>query len=337
MGLNTAKSPPIIPGQVQNRERPSVHRLIAVVSPVLLLLVALASAVAGALRIGLASWPATGSAAIESCLLLAVATAAATATGALWNSRHRTEIISTQLDSWAVMEQRAADLEAVRREQAKARMAVDGLSARVAEVGATLREREQSLLGILDDVQKALIDSRQTRAEAEAATRRWDSLAMLTVDDLHRVADRPGVRGPLDDLIERLQSVGLDVVEPSPSTKLDERLHEVSAEETSPDVQPGAVLRTAALGYRRGERVLRRARVVQATAPEETTMGASSPVPPDAPSQGGETVERDDPSSADRDSVQQPGSKSEVPTKDSDSESRDKVTTSDADQPGERE
>ncbi|MCA9565824.1 MAG: hypothetical protein KC561_20145, partial [Myxococcales bacterium] len=116
MDLNTAKSP-------------SVHRLFGVVSPVLLLLVALASAVAGVLRIGLASWPAPGSAAVESCLLLAVATAAATAAGALWNSRHRTEIIRTQLDSWAVMEQRAADLEAVRREQAKARMAVDGLSA----------------------------------------------------------------------------------------------------------------------------------------------------------------------------------------------------------------
>jgi molecular chaperone GrpE (heat shock protein) len=270
-------------GETNDAAASAEQRVLGVLAPSLLILLSLCSGALAFVRITVADSATLEAAIIESAVLLVVSTVAVAAAGVLLNYRQRTAAISTYLDGWASMEQRASDIEAVRREQAKVRMSVDGLSARVAEEVNNLQAREESLSSLLSEIEKGLIESRQARAQADAATRRWDSLAMLTADGLFRISDRPGVGGLYGDLVEQLQGVGLDVVRPAASTVVDERLHEVSTEEISETVPAGAVVRTAGIGFRRGERVLRRARVVQATAPATSSLDSESGASPDPP------------------------------------------------------
>ena len=262
--MESDKTPPT-GGLNRTPESESIgSRLSAVVPPTILVLAGIVSGLLAVLRWASTDWSNPGLAIFEAATLLAVSAAAITAAGVILNHRYRSSTVAAHLDGWEAMEQRAYDLREVRKEQDRTRRAVERLTASLNAETKTLSEAQQSLHAELQKIDAALVESRQVRAEAKAMTTRWDSLAMDTVDALYRIVDKAGVRGPYEDLKAGLQGLGLDIVEPPPSTEVHERQHEVSSTEPSTDVAPGAIVRTAVPGFRRGERVLRPAKVVQA-------------------------------------------------------------------------
>ncbi|TMQ56420.1 MAG: nucleotide exchange factor GrpE [Candidatus Eisenbacteria bacterium] len=137
-------------------------------------------------------------------------------------------------DRWLRAE---ADLRNLRRRAALEREE----ARRSAEDGVLLE-----LISMLDDLDRALESARESGAPDS-----WTA----------------GVRLTADRVRERLSRYGVATLDPK-GAPFDPRFHEALLEIDAPEgVSPGAVVQVAHLGYARGERALRPARVVVARAP----------------------------------------------------------------------
>ena len=103
------------------------------------------------------------------------------------------------------------------------------------------------MIVMLDDLDRALEAARDTGAPES-----WTAGVKLTADRVR----------------ERLQRYGVRVLDPS-GAPFDPRFHEALLEIDAPEgAAPGSVVQVTHLGYARGDRALRPARVVVARAPE---------------------------------------------------------------------
>lgn len=133
----------------------------------------------------------------------------------------------------------------------KRRAAQEQAEARVAAQGEIL----EALLPVLDDLGRAL-----ESAPAELAQQPW-------VQGIHLVARR---------LTTVLQHLGVQQIG-SPGESFDPRWHEAIMTERRSDMPEGTVVRVTRPGYALGERILRPAEVVVATASEPATAQSTSP------------------------------------------------------------
>jgi len=238
--------------------------------PVLLLtLVGILALLAG-------SWSWWSDSTTDSLVLAGLGVMALAVAGLLQNQRIRTLTVASSLDGWTEAEHRAADLEAVRREQAKLRMALEGLSARLVAEARGLETREQGLHKSLAELDEVLVEARQARGEAREFATRWDDFAVSLLSVLHRSKDLEGVRAVYGDVVDRLQGHGMDVIDPAVSAMVDERHHRVVATEQSPDVETGGVIRVVSPGVRRGGEILQPAEGGQAIRPPEVSEEAQA-------------------------------------------------------------
>jgi molecular chaperone GrpE len=139
-------------------------------------------------------------------------------------------------DRWLRAE---ADLRNLRRRTALEREE----ARRSAEDGVLLE-----LISMLDDLDRALESARESGAPEP-----WTA----------------GVRLTADRVRERLSRYGVATLDPK-GAPFDPRFHEALLEIDAPEgLSPGTIVQVAHLGYARGERALRPARVVVARAPAE--------------------------------------------------------------------
>ena len=230
----------------------------------------------GGLALCAAGWIWSSDSTTDSLVLACLGVVAVAVAGLLQNQRLRTLTVASGLDGWTEAEHRAADLEAVRREQAKLRMALDGLSARLVAEARGLETREQGLHKSLAELDEVLVEARQARGEARELATRWDDFAVSLLSVLHRSRDLEGVRAVYGDVVDRLQGHGMDVIDPAVSAMVDERHHRVVATEQSPDVETGGVIRVVSPGVRRGGEIVQPAEVVQAIRPPEVIEEAQA-------------------------------------------------------------
>ena len=123
---------------------------------------------------------------------------------------------------------------------------------------------------------RAALEREETRRSAEDGVL-LEMIAML--DDLDRALESAreagaseswtaGVRLTADRVRERLQRYGVATIDPK-GAPFDPRFHEALIEIDAPEgASPGDVVQVAHLGYARGDRALRPARVVVARTPE---------------------------------------------------------------------
>lgn len=233
----------------------------------------------GCLGLAAAAWAWLAVGPAESLGLAGLAIIALIASGLLENQHLRTTSVVSSLSLWTEAEQRASDLETVRREQAKLRMSLDGLSNTLGMKTSALEERERDLLKQLAALESLLLEARQARQAALELERHWDEFAVSMITLLHRSKDLDAVRGVYEHVVEGLQGLGIDVIEPRREMPVSELHHRVVAAEHSDDVQPGGVIRVAAPGLRRGNYVIRHAEVVvQNTTAAEKSAPDGGPV-----------------------------------------------------------
>ena len=137
---------------------------------------------------------------------------------------------------------------------------------------------------IAANLESLLMEARQARHSAAEFERRWDEFAVSIITLLHRSKDLEAVRGVYEHVVEGLQGLGVDVIDPRQATSVSELHHRVVAVDYRAGVQPGGVIRVAAPGLRRGKDVIRHAEVIvqSATAAKQPAAAAASKTPPQA-------------------------------------------------------
>ncbi|MCP4810534.1 MAG: nucleotide exchange factor GrpE [Proteobacteria bacterium] len=217
-----------------------------------------------ALGLAAAAWMGLDAGLEQSHWLAGLSVLSLAAAGLLENQRFRTSSVASGVQAWSDAEQRAADLDAVRREHAKLRMSLDGVMRGLVDNARSLEEREQALRSELANLESLLLEVRQARIEANEGERHWDEFAVSLVQLLHRSRDLEAVRGVHEHVLERLTGVGLDVLDPARGASFEEHLHRVVDVDESSELPTGSVIRTVTPGLRRGAVVVRHAEVVVA-------------------------------------------------------------------------
>lgn len=185
---------------------------------------------------------------------------------------------------------RLTDLHTVRREHKKAADMIDGAAtvldqARTAladlskEMAATLVQRAQ--------LEQQLTEKRQEVERGHKETARWRAGVVLFVEALERALDpshplppeyRKAYEKATRDFLGCVGPLGLEVIRPNPNDPLDERIHQVEADELTEAVEPGHVVRCTGWGYRTGGTVERHATVVLAK-PRPAPAAPAAPAP----------------------------------------------------------
>jgi molecular chaperone GrpE len=147
----------------------------------------------------------------------------------------------------------------------------DRLRAQVDEVRqelARMDDRHKRALADLDNYRKrsAREIERRVGEERERLLRDWLDV-VDSVDRALAINDDPGLRAVMDQMQSILARHGAQRITPM-GERFDPEQHEAIATHPTNEVEPGTVLDVARAGYRLGDRMLRPAQVVVASASE---------------------------------------------------------------------
>ena len=174
---------------------------------------------------------------------------------------------------------RLTDLEAIRREHYKSRMALESLCQGIQETAKRLIETQTGIESGLRDraaIEDELMDQRQETSGLRQQVELWRNglvdfyrLFERTLDSENDLQPdyRRAVKKTLDDFSRIIRPLGLDPICPEVGDEFNDRIHQAIGAEENRDVEPGAVLRCTKWGFRMGSTVLEPASVVLARQP----------------------------------------------------------------------
>ena len=147
---------------------------------------------------------------------------------------------------------------------------------------AAIQENSAAVQELHDKVKQylnmILIEERQKNGELQRKNQAWEQAAIDFFRMLERAIDcekdenKRSIEKILSEFERTVINLGLERIIPQHNESLNEKFHEAVEEEES-DVLPGNILRCAGWGYRIGDNVIEKAKVVVAK------VGAGSPRP----------------------------------------------------------
>ncbi|MEH1832728.1 MAG: nucleotide exchange factor GrpE [Nostoc sp.] len=139
----------------------------------------------------------------------------------------------------------------------------------------------QEIKGLVDSnnsIAKELMELRQEKGNFKRDLENWNKSAIEFFEILERGLENKEnnerqnvIEKNLQEFERIVKKHGLSRIAPSPHEKNDESEHEFKDYEESSDVEPGSILRCDRWGYRSGTTVLKRAEVILAKKPENST------------------------------------------------------------------
>ncbi|KAB8314020.1 nucleotide exchange factor GrpE [Tolypothrix campylonemoides VB511288] len=137
-----------------------------------------------------------------------------------------------------------------------------------------LYNKLEQTLGELDDfrnsVEKMLIEQRQINGELQRKINHWEQAATEFFCLLERAVDYETdentrlINRILDGFARIVMNLGMERVIPQPDEPLNEKLHEAIDEEES-NITPGNIVRCVNWGYKIGDKMIEKAKVVVAS------------------------------------------------------------------------
>ncbi len=144
-------------------------------------------------------------------------------------------------------------------------------TAAIQENSAAVQELHNEVKQYLEII---LIEQRQKNGELQRKNQAWEQAAIDFFKTLERAIDcekdenKRSIEKILSEFERTVINLGLERIIPQHNESLNEKFHEAVEEEES-DVLPGNVLRCAGWGYRIGDNVIQKAKVVVAKAPAD--------------------------------------------------------------------
>ncbi|MBR8833689.1 MAG: nucleotide exchange factor GrpE [Stigonema ocellatum SAG 48.90 = DSM 106950] len=139
----------------------------------------------------------------------------------------------------------------------------------IQENSATVQELHDKVKQYLD---KILIEQRQKDGERERKIQAWEQAAINFFILLERAYETDENKRSIEKILSEFEriviNVGLERIIPQHDELLNEKFHEAVEEEES-DILPGNILKCTGWGYRIGDNVIHKAKVVVAKAPVE--------------------------------------------------------------------
>ncbi|WP_017317532.1 nucleotide exchange factor GrpE [Mastigocladopsis repens] len=143
-----------------------------------------------------------------------------------------------------------------------------------------LYDKLEQTLGELDDfrnsVEKMLMEQRQKNGELQRKIHHWEQATTEFFRLLERAVDyetdenRRLINRILDGFAHTVMDLGMERIIPQADESLNESFHEAVDEEES-DIIPGNIVRCVSWGYRIGDKLLEKAKVVVAKSPAQAT------------------------------------------------------------------
>lgn len=137
-----------------------------------------------------------------------------------------------------------------------------------------LYDKLEQTLGELDDfrnsVEKMLIEQRQINGELQRKINHWEQAATEFFCLLERAADYETdentrlINRILDGFARIVMNLGMERIIPQPDESLNEKFHEAIDEEES-NITPGNIIRCVSWGYKIGDKMIEKAKVVVAS------------------------------------------------------------------------
>ncbi len=142
-------------------------------------------------------------------------------------------------------------------------------TAAIQENSSAVQELHNKVKQYLD---KILIEQRQKDGELLRKIQAWEQAAIEFFRMLERAIDcetdenKRSIEKILSEFERTVINLGLERIIPQHNESLNEKFHEAVEEEES-DIVPGNILRCAGWGYRIGDNIIQKAKVVVAKAP----------------------------------------------------------------------
>jgi len=171
---------------------------------------------------------------------------------------------------------RLTDLEAIRREHYKSRMALESLCQGIQDTAKRLIDTQAGIESALRDhaaIEDELLSQRQEASSLRKQMDLWRNglvdfyrLFERTLDSENELQPdyRRAVTKTLDDFSRIIRPLGLDPICPETGDEFNDRIHQAVGAEENRDTPPGTVLRCTKWGFRMGSTILEPAGVVLA-------------------------------------------------------------------------
>lgn len=186
-------------------------------------------------------------------------------------AKERSASLASASTALSALQDRLADLEAVKREHYKSRTANEALVSKVAEHVSRMEQQiatVQALAEAYQRIETDLMEKRQINGELKREVERWRKGVVDSLDAGKRAlaSNEPmfikGVESQLTSLEKAMRDLSLIVIRPKGGDEFDEREHDVVDKRAQASAKAGSIIECIDWGYSHRGEVVKRAKVV---------------------------------------------------------------------------
>ncbi|MBD2770944.1 nucleotide exchange factor GrpE [Iningainema tapete] len=123
-------------------------------------------------------------------------------------------------------------------------------------------------------IEKTLIEQRQKNGENQRKIQNWEQSAIDYFQILERAIEnettenKKTIEKLLSEYEQTVKNQGLEPIKPKHNEPPNEKIHQITSEQQS-EITPGNIIKCTNWGYRIGERIIQKAKVIIATPPTQ--------------------------------------------------------------------